>query len=194
MTGRKKWRLAYNSPVTLTFFFLCAAVLALDYLTQGNSTELCFCVYRSSLRDPLTYVRLFGHVLGHNGFGHFFGNMCYILLLGPLVEEKYGWRAMLSSIALTALVSGVLHSILFANVGLLGASGVVFMLIMLSAFTDVSEGEIPLTLILVALIYLGQELYDCFFLKDNVSHLGHLIGGACGIVCGILLKKPKKRY
>ncbi len=191
---QKKRRLVYNSPVTLTFFFLCAGVLVLDYMTKGNSTELLFCVYRSSLRDPLTYVRLFGHVLGHNGFTHFFGNMCYILLLGPLVEEKYGSRALLSSIALTALVSGILHSILFPNVGLLGASGVVFMLILLSAFTDVSEGEIPLTLILVALIYLGQELYDCFFVKDNISHIGHLIGGACGIASGIVLKKgPKKR-
>ena len=190
----RKLRIVYNSPVTLTFFFLCLFVLILDKVTGGRTTEVFFCVYRSSLKDIFTYFRLFGHILGHNGFSHFFNNMCYILLLGPLVEERYGSKTLLVSIVVTAFVSGVLHSLFFPGVGLLGASGIVFMLILLSAFTDAESGEIPLTLIFIAVIYLGQELYDCFFVADNVSHLGHLIGGGCGIGYGVLLKRtPRKK-
>lgn len=69
-------KLQYNSPVILTFFLLSLGVLLLDWITGRMGTTLhAFCVYRSSLADPLFYVRLFGHVLGHADFVHFLGNM-----------------------------------------------------------------------------------------------------------------------
>ena len=63
-------KLQYNSPVILTFFFLSLAALALGELTGGWTTFHLFSVYRSSLTDPLFYVRLVGHVLGHSGYAH----------------------------------------------------------------------------------------------------------------------------
>ena len=57
-------QLQYNAPVILTFFLLSLGVLFLGQWTNGWTTTHLFCVYRSSLRDPLFYVRLFGHVLG----------------------------------------------------------------------------------------------------------------------------------
>ncbi len=60
-----KLELQYNSPVILTFFLLSLLVLFLDQWTDGWTTMHLFCVYRSSLKDPLFYIRLFGHVLGH---------------------------------------------------------------------------------------------------------------------------------
>ena len=68
-------RLQYNAPVVLTFSLLSLGALLLEMLTGGGSTRLLFCVYRSPLTDPLTYVRLFGHVLGHAGYGHFISNI-----------------------------------------------------------------------------------------------------------------------
>lgn len=68
----------------------------------------------------------------------------------------------------------------------LGASGIVFMLILLSAASTRKSSKIPLTLILVALIYLGQEVL-AIFQKDNISQLAHLIGGLCGVLLGFLL-------
>ena len=59
-----KLELQYNSPVILTFFLLSLLVLFLDQWTDGWTTMHLFCVYRSSLKDPLFYIRLFGHVLG----------------------------------------------------------------------------------------------------------------------------------
>lgn len=181
-------KLQYNSPVILSFFLLSLFALALGYLTQDRSTALVFSVYRFSLKDILGYVRLFGHVLGHAGWEHFLGNMLLLLVVGPPLEEKYGSRALLAGIALTALLTGVLHCLLFGRVALLGASGVVFMLIMLSSLAGAREGQIPLTLILVAVLYLGQEVFAAVFVEDNVANLMHIAGGIIGAVYGFYLR------
>ena len=102
-------KLQYNAPVILTLFFASLVALVLGYLTQGWTTLHLFAVYRSSLLDPLFYVRLFGHVLGHADLDHFLGNMLLLLVVGPPLEEKYGSRALLAGIVLTAVVSGILQ-------------------------------------------------------------------------------------
>ena len=124
----------------LTFFLLSLLVLFLDDWTGGWTTLHLFCVYRSSLKDPLFYIRLFGHVLGHAGWEHFLNNMLLLLVVGPPMEEKYGSIPLLKGIVLTALVTGVLQCVLFPRTGLLGASGIVFMLIMLSSLAGFSGG------------------------------------------------------
>ena len=186
-------KIQYNSPVILTYVFLCCGVLLLDTLTHGKTTSLCFCVYRSSFSDPLTYVRMFGHVLGHSGWQHFFNNVLYLLIVGPAVEEKYGSRNLLIAMMVTAFVSGAAHLVLAPNSALLGASGIVFMLIFLASLSGMKKGCIPLTLILVTIFYLGQELYDAIFLNDGISHLTHIIGGLCGTVLGFGMYHGKKR-
>lgn len=182
-------KLHYNSPVVLTYFLLSLAVLGLGILTKGWTTTNLFSVYGSSPLNPLFYVRLFGHVLGHANWAHFYGNMVLLLVVGPPLEEKYGSRTLLIAILSTALISGVLQCFLSPNVQLLGASGIVFMLIMLSSLAGMKTGTIPVTLILVAVLYLGQEVYAIFFVKDNVAHFMHLVGGACGTVFGYLARK-----
>lgn len=186
-------KLQYNSPVILTYVFLCCGVLLLDTLTSGKSTSLCFCVYRGSFSDPLTYVRMFGHVLGHSGWQHFFNNVLYLLIVGPAVEEKYGSRNLLIAMIVTAFVSGAAHLVLAPGSALLGASGIVFMLIFLASLSGMKKGCIPLTLILVTIFYLGQELYDAIFLNDGISHLTHIMGGLCGTVLGFAMYHGKKR-
>ena len=81
----------YNSVLILTFFFLSFGALILKYITLGSSNKLLFSSYRSSLLNPLTYVRLFTHALGHADWKHFSNNFLYILLIGPMIEEKYGF-------------------------------------------------------------------------------------------------------
>jgi membrane associated rhomboid family serine protease len=98
------------------------------------------------------------------------------------VEEKYGSKRLLIMILLTALVTGILN-ILFFNTGLLGASGIVFMLILLSSFTNVRNGEIPITFILVAFLFLGKEVLESIQ-NDNISQFAHIIGGICGSIFG----------
>ena len=118
-----------------------------------------------------------------------------ILVVGPLLEEKYGSSNMLFVILSTALVTGIVNFAFFPRVQLLGASGVVFALILLSSFTSLKEGEIPLTFILVALIYLGEQIYQGIFVQDNVSNLTHILGGLVGAGLGYVMNKNKmNRY
>lgn len=193
--GGKKIRLSFNSPVILGFTLACFIVLILDKVTGSASTLALFSIYRSSLASPFTYIRFFGHVLGHASWDHFFGNIMMLLVVGPLLEEKYGSANILFVILATALVTGVINFIFFPHVQLLGASGVVFAFILLASFTSIEDGKIPLTFILVALIYIGQQVYDGLFIRDNVSNLTHILGGIVGSSLGYVMNKNKmNRY
>ena len=185
----KKLRIQYNSPVVLSFALLSLLALILGRLTGGWTTRALFCVYRAPLTDPLTYVRMVGHVLGHSGYAHYMGNMTLLLVIGPPMEEKYGSGRLLGCILFTALVSGLVQFIFFPGTALLGASGIVFMMIVLSSLAGMREGTIPLTLILVVLIYLGGEIVDAVTVRDNVSQLTHIVGGLCGAGLGFSMKK-----
>lgn len=192
MASNSLKKIQYNSPVVLTFVLLSLAVLVLDILTGGTTTGLLFCTYRTSPLDPLAYVRLFGHVLGHAGLQHYIGNMTLILVLGPMLEEKYGSKNLLFAIAITAVASALVHG-LVSEGALLGASGIVFMMIMLSSLSGMKSGTIPLTLILVAVVYIGGEIIDGIMNQDSVSQLTHIVGGICGTAIGFALAKKKKR-
>lgn len=192
---KKKLKISYNSPVILSFVFLCFAVMFIGALTGGRSTRMLFMTYHSSLANPLTYLRFFTHVFGHSGWSHFIGNAAYLLLLGPMLEDKYGSKMLIEIIAVTALVTGVVNYVFFWNVGLCGASGVVFAFILLASFTGFKEEEIPLTFILVAVIYIGQQVYEGLIVADDVSNMAHIVGGLVGAAIGYLLnKEPKRGY
>lgn len=57
---------------------------------------------------------------------------------------------------------------------------------------SLKEGKIPLTLIIVVIIYLGQEISIGLTTKDNISHLTHILGGVCGGVMGAMVFNKKK--
>ncbi|MBR0393093.1 MAG: rhomboid family intramembrane serine protease [Oscillospiraceae bacterium] len=181
---RQNITITNNAPAVLGFALACLAALLLDLFTGGNANKMLFMTYHSSLKNVLTYVRFFTHVLGHSSWAHFIGNMSYILLLGPTLEEKYGPAKIFEVIGITALVTGLVNWFFFPSVALCGASGVVFAFILMISFTNVRSGEIPITVILVALIFLGEQIYEGIFLRDNVSNLSHVLGGLVGAVVG----------
>ncbi len=182
-------KLQYNAPVVLTFALLSFAALLLGKLTGGATTLRFFSVYRSSLANLLTYPRFFLHVLGHSSYAHYIGNMMLILVVGPPLEEKYGSRSLLWAIAVTALVSGLIQWLFFPHTALLGASGIVFMMIVMSSLAGMRDGCIPLTLILVLALYVGGEVVSGVTLSDNVSQLTHIIGGLCGAFLGLSMRR-----
>jgi GlpG protein len=145
--------------------------------------------YHSSLKNPLTYIRFFTHVFGHSGWEHFIGNASYLLLLGPMLEEKYGSKELIEVIGITALATGLVNYIFFWNVALCGASGVVFAFIILASFTGFKSGEIPLTFLLIAAIFIGQQVYEGIAIQDNISNMAHIVGGIVGAIIGYALNK-----
>lgn len=189
----KKLKISFNSPVILCFAILCLVTLILNMLTNGLTNRVLFSVYRSPMTDPLTYVRFVGHIFGHADWEHFIGNITLLLVVGPMLEEKYGSLSIFIVILITAVVTGVVNFVFFPNVQLLGASGVVFAFILLSSMTSIREGSIPLTFILVAVIYIGGQIYDGIFVNDNVSNLTHIIGGLVGSCFGFVMSKNKVR-
>ncbi len=172
----------YNAPVTLTFFLLSFVVLVLSWITKGKSNYL-FSSERASLLNPLTYIRLFTNILGHQGFMHFSNNFLKILLLGPMIEEKYGSINLLIMILITAFITGCINYII-GKYRIMGASNIVFMLIALSAFVNMSD-KIPLTLVFIILFYFIDEVRQLFN-KDGVAHYGHLTGALCGVAFGFI--------
>ena len=142
MSLKNKPKITFNAPVVLGFAMICLLATIANMITAGGSNRLLFSTYRSSLFSPLTYLRLFTHVFGHSGWAHLVGNMAYILLLGPMLEEKYGSVRLVVVMAVTALVTGLINNLLFGNVALCGASGIVFAFILLTSFTSFKEGEI----------------------------------------------------
>ncbi len=181
---KRKLRISFNSPVILCFVLICFAATGLNVLTGGRSNTLLFMTYHSSLTSPLTYVRFITHIFGHVSWEHFISNSLYLLLLGPILEEKYGSAQILEIMGITAVITGVVNYIFFPNVALCGASGIVFALILLSSFTGAKDGEIPVTFLLVAVLFIGQQIYEGLFLQDNISHITHILGGIIGAFCG----------
>ena len=175
----------YNSIVILSYFFLSLLVLWLSYCTKGRSNKF-FSSGRGSLFNPLTYIGMFTHILGHSNWNHFKNNFLYILLIGPMIEEKYGSINLFKMILITALVTGFIN-IIISRKQILGASGIAFMLILLSSLVNIQNGKIPVTLILIFLFYVVTEIRDSLLKKDNVSHLSHLIGAVCGFIYGFYL-------
>lgn len=173
--------LQYNSVIILTYLFVSLIILLINKITGDKLNLYLFSCYRSSLLNPLTYVRLLTHVLGHNSWTHFMNNFIYILLVGPMIEEKIGSINLLIMMVITAIVIGIIH-LIFSRKRILGASGIVYMLITFSSATNIITGKIPMTLILICLFYIINEIYNSIVKKDNVSHLSHLVGIMCGII------------
>lgn len=184
-------KITYNSPVILTFALLSLiATLIIMFVGQSAIVKV-FSVYRAPLTDPLAYVRIFTYVLGHADMSHFVGNFTIILLVGPMLEENYGGKRLLLMMVFTAFITGLINIIFFPGVALLGASGIAFMMILLSSYANSRSGEIPLTLICVAVLYLGKEGINGILADDNVSQMAHIIGGICGGVFGWLISNKK---
>jgi MFS family permease len=90
---------------------------------------------------------------------------------------------------LTALA----NALLFPRVMLCGASGVVFAFIVLSSLTGFREGEVPLTFVLVVVLFLGQELLQGILVQDDVANFAHIIGGVIGASTGFGLAGTRVR-
>ena len=176
-------RLDYNAPVSLTFTIICVAVFILNTVLGGALTQFITLSPPFHFNRMTDYLSLFTYTVGHSSVEHLLGNFTLFLLIGPVIEEKYGSQKLMIMMAVTALITAILN-LCFFSTGLMGASGLVFMLIVLASFANAKEGHIPVTFIAILALYLGREVYD-IFKSDHISHSAHLIGGFCGGLFGL---------
>lgn len=83
----------------------------------------------------------------------------------------------------TALITAIANMAV-GTYGLIGCSGIVFAFVILCSMTSFGKGEIPITMILVVILYLGQEIVNGLTLQDNVSQMAHILGGIAGAAFG----------
>jgi hypothetical protein len=88
---------------------------------------------------------------------------------------------------------GVLNA-LFSQSGLLGASSIVFMFVTLISIVDLRRGTIPVSFILVAVVFVGNEIVNAFG-PDNISQAGHIAGAGLGALFGFALAdRPESNW
>ncbi len=149
---------------------------------MSELTFECRCMHRF-------YFRLLSYSLAHNSVPHMLNNTSILLLVGPSLETTLGVRVMIKNMILTSVIGGLTNAC-FYNYGLIGSSGVMFMFILVSSFgqgdkrRECHSGEIPVTFVATCLLYFGKELWAAWSATDDVSHVAHLVGGACGAVIG----------
>ncbi|MEZ4909834.1 MAG: rhomboid family intramembrane serine protease [Saprospiraceae bacterium] len=180
-------RLKFNAPVTLSFSLICVTVYVFDTIFMQQVLPY-FTVHPTiQWTNPFSLLTLITHVFGHVSLEHLIGNLTFILLLGPIIEEKFGSSTVLYMILFTALITGIIN-VFFFSTALTGASGIVFMFILLVSFTNVRSGEIPITFILIAILFIGKELINSFG-TNHISESAHIIGGICGSIFGFRLMR-----
>lgn len=180
-------RIRYNAPFTLTFSLACVAVLTANQYLDPHLIRDWFTVGGQGsfhAGDPVSYLRLFSYTLGHASWDHLMGNLMTLILIGPILEEKYQTPTLVIMVLITALVTGIVN-VLFFSTALVGASGVIFLMILLVSFANARAGEIPLTFVAVLVLYLGQQVLDAFK-TDSVSQFAHIVGGLCGSIFGFV--------
>lgn len=189
MTSKKRIRITLNAPVVIGLVVISFFATLCNYVTSGTLNRFLFRTYHSAVLSPMTWVRAFTHIFGHADWAHLINNMSYILLLGPMLEEKYTSQTLAGVIAITAFGTSLINYIFFPSVALCGASGVVFAFILLSSFTGFKDGEIPITFILVAVFFISQQIWDGITVQDNISNMAHIVGGIIGGMLGYGLNK-----
>ena len=187
---KRGFAIDFNAPVILWLTIIALAVLVIDLVTPLNSTMI-FGARRTSLLDPMQYIRLFTYVFTHAGISHYVGNFMMILAIGPMVEEKYGSSRLLLITVITTFITGLINVIFFPGTVAVGASGIVFMLILMASFTNIRQGRLPITVLLVAILYIGNEIILGLFTVDNISRISHIVGGLCGAIFGVIVHANK---
>ncbi len=174
-------KIRFEAPLTL---FLTAGCILATYLPLADSLAIGGSL--ASLLHPWTWVRLLLWPFVHETTSHLLGNLMLFLILSPQIELRQGWLRYLAYLGFCSVVIGLGH-LTFGAPGsfLVGASGWVFMLILLSTFVTNAQGTIPLHTLLVAGLYGWQELRAALT-PNQVSHFAHFLGGICGLLFGYL--------
>ena len=126
------------------------------------------------------------HIFGHSGWSHFLGNIVYIAMLCPCIEDKFGTIPLAIITLLGALVIGIVSVV--SGIPCYGLSSIAYMWVILNTFqTDESEG-LPITSIILLLVFVLPEFLAMFTKTDHIAHQNHVLGAVCGLGFGIATK------
>jgi len=188
---RKKtgFKISFDSPITLIFVILCVIFGILSKFLPEFQNFLT-CPTSASGENPFNfksvtdYFRLLLYPLGVLDWNILTSNLVFILLLCPKIEEKFGKGILSLLILITVLFAGVV-CVCFSSTVMVGSSGIVCMLLILSFYCSIDKKEIPLSYILLALIYFSTQLISVFT-TNSLEPFCHFAGALIGSLVGIL--------
>lgn len=204
MAKKNSLKFIFDSPVVLVFSVVSAVIFISDLILKLNLSEKIFeCPGAKSVpafdfKSALSYVKLVIYPFGGENSTSFFLNIGFILLLGPVLEERYGSIMLALMIFITSLVGGVLTACV-STFGIYGCGGIVFMMIILSVLSVFIKKQLPVSWIFIFALYLAFSLFSgkkisgfMPFMQNNVPVFIQLASGICGSLFGFFVC-PKKR-
>lgn len=204
MAKKNSLKFIFDSPVVLVFSVVSAVIFISDLILKLNLSEKIFeCPGAKSVpafdfKSALSYVKLVIYPFGGENSTSFFLNIGFILLLGPVLEERYGSIMLALMIFITSLVGGVLTACV-STFGIYGCGGIVFMMIILSVLSVFIKKQLPVSWIFIFALYLALSLFSgkkisgfMPFMQNNVPVFIQLASGICGSLFGFFVC-PKKR-
>ena len=105
-----RWRVTYNAKFTLSFCLLALIMLFVNMITGGVANNVF------SLSPNLSMwgaYRLVSYIFCHANVQHLIGNFLFLLLLGPILEEKYGAKLLIIMTLITAVTTGLVNAAFF---------------------------------------------------------------------------------
>ncbi len=186
--------------VTVLAFVAQEAIAVLDPDLSTRLLDACMVVGGERFR----WWQLITSAFLHGGFMHLAGNMLFLWVFGPPVEDRFGRLGFLAFYLAGAAASGGVHALLefqdFGNgarvyVPALGASGAI------SAVTGAFLVLFPMTVVRVLLFFfiIGRYMIPAWWFigfqivwnfvgpDDNVAYKAHLAGYAFGFVLSLVL-------
>jgi len=165
MAKKNSLKFIFDSPVVLVFSVVSAVIFISDLILKLNLSEKIFeCPGAKSVpafdfKSALSYVKLVIYPFGGENSTSFFLNIGFILLLGPVLEERYGSIMLALMIFITSLVGGVLTACV-STFGISGCGGIVFMMIILSVLSVFIKKQLPVSWIFIFALYLAFSLFS----------------------------------
>ena len=136
----------------------------------------------------MMYLRLMTYPFVHADMSHLVSNMTLLLVLGPILEERYGAKMLGVGMLVTAIVAGIFQIIFARGTALVGCSGIVFMMIVLASFGGAKGHGVPLTFLVVIVLYLAMQINSALQ-ANNISEMTHVLGALCGAWIGFKFRK-----
>ncbi|MCC7477651.1 rhomboid family intramembrane serine protease [bacterium] len=188
-SGRSSQR---GSP--LSWFITALCLVSYLVLNVMHPQELLY--YTFSPGNGLMWPGLLSHMFLHNGPAHLFFNMFLLFSIGRLVEEGYGSLRFAAVYIVSGLVAALAQASFSPDVFLLGASGALAGILAvfvrhLPGAELLVFGIIPMPAWVLAILWMGYNLYGASAGEGNIAFVAHIAGFLCGLMLSFTLVPPR---
>ncbi|MEM8945260.1 MAG: rhomboid family intramembrane serine protease [Planctomycetota bacterium] len=193
----------YHLPIATVGLIVANSMIFFAALT-GNlpNPELWILPYGEGLTPAQWLLSMFMH----GSLDHLLGNMLFLWVFGLVIEGKIGWQRFLACYLGIGIAQSIgeqsLQLMLGGEGGSLGASSAIYGLMAMAAvwapkndiivfywFFLIFAGTFEISIMVVAMLYIGFDFVLAFFLGFNSSSWLHIGGAILGAPLAIVMLK-----